>query len=280
MSQCRGHPDVGLCGHAGTPAPPSTCRRTSLIPMCRATRREREPSSDGRSNVACESAQSPIRVPPRSSSVGCSGLGQRSVLVASISTRFLRQSWSSCMPVWCDSRGWTEPSSLRWLDACWPETSPARADNGFSGSSREARHHRGWSRAFSHLGATRCTRESTHHSLTTPLAIPHGYGDCGATSCYQSRRSFAPNGACRRGGWYHRAASSPAFVQRRETSLLSLSILGAPPRGRIGGNDESQPKRRRFRRARRWLRRLASFRHPFGHRTDAALPGVRQHAGT
>jgi hypothetical protein len=134
------------------------------------------------------------------------------------------------------------------LDACWPETSPARADNGFSGSSREARHHRGWSRAFSHLGATRCTRESTHHSLTTPLAIPHGYGDCGATSCYQSRRSFAPNGACRRGGGTtaqlavprsYSAGRRPSFRSPFSVRRLEVASAGMTNRSRKGaGSDE------------------------------------------
>jgi hypothetical protein len=85
-----------------------------------------------RSNVVCAAAGSLIPVLPRSSYVG----GKRCALLRRlrvwISTRSRRHSWSVCTRVWYGSHRWTNPSSPRWLSRCWPATSSARADNGFS----------------------------------------------------------------------------------------------------------------------------------------------------
>jgi hypothetical protein len=148
-----------------------------------------------RSSVVFASALFPIREPLRSFSAGCSALGRRSMLVVSISTRFLRQSWSSCMPVRCDSRGWTGPSSLRCLSTSWPETSPARADNGSSGSSREAKHDRGGLvrfRTSARRAAHARNSPFTHHAPLNPVWI--GRSRCDLQLCMHAvgcRRSIA-----------------------------------------------------------------------------------------
>jgi PPK2 family polyphosphate:nucleotide phosphotransferase len=53
-------------------------------------------------------------------------------------------------------------------------------------------------------------------------------------------------------------------------SPFTRPILGLRPQGRIGGNDELAPKRRR-------LRSAAFFRHLFRHPADADLPATGEH---